>query len=91
MEIVATLILFYLAVGAALFAHARYPGVPQDFDWRSQIGDLPRHLAGSAGVAGDALADCATTATSYDRHWPSRRSTSSASGNEAVRPGDSMP
>ena len=28
MEIVATLILLYLAVGAALFAHARYPGLP---------------------------------------------------------------
>jgi hypothetical protein len=37
MEVAATLILCYLAVGAALFAHARYPGVPNDFDWRSQI------------------------------------------------------
>jgi hypothetical protein len=49
MEIVATLTLFYLAVGAALFAHARYPGMPQDFDWRSQIGifraTLPEVLA----------------------------------------------
>jgi hypothetical protein len=43
------LILFYLAVGAALFAHARYPGIPQDFDWRSQIAvfraTLPEVLA----------------------------------------------
>ncbi len=36
MEIIATLILFYLAVGAALFAHPSYPGVPNDFDWRTQ-------------------------------------------------------
>ena len=33
---IATLILFYLAVGAALFAHASYPAVPDDFDWRTQ-------------------------------------------------------
>jgi len=37
MEFVVTLVLFYLAVGAALFAHSAYPGVPNDFDWRSQI------------------------------------------------------
>jgi hypothetical protein len=37
MEIVVTLVLFYLAVGAALFAHSAYPGIPNDFDWRSQI------------------------------------------------------
>ncbi len=37
MEIVATLILFYLAVGAALFAHAPLSGGAEDFDWRSQI------------------------------------------------------
>jgi hypothetical protein len=36
MEFVATLMLFYLAVGAALFAHASYPAVPNDFDWRTQ-------------------------------------------------------
>ena len=36
MEFVTMLILFYLAVGAALFAHSSYPGVPNDFDWRSQ-------------------------------------------------------
>ena len=36
METVATLILFYLAVGAALFAHPSFPGVPNDFDWRMQ-------------------------------------------------------
>jgi hypothetical protein len=36
MEFVITLVLFYLAVGAALFAHSSYPGVPDDFDWRSQ-------------------------------------------------------
>ena len=36
MEFVAMLVLFYLAVGAALFAHASYPGVPNDFDWRTQ-------------------------------------------------------
>ena len=37
MEYVFTLVLFYLAVGAALFAHSAYPGLPNDFDWRSQI------------------------------------------------------
>ena len=37
MEFVVTLVLFYLAVGAALFAHSAYPGVPNDFDWRRQI------------------------------------------------------
>jgi hypothetical protein len=36
MEMAAILVLFYLAVGAALFAHSSYPGVPNDFDWRSQ-------------------------------------------------------
>ncbi|MGE0260143.1 MAG: hypothetical protein AB7H71_02670 [Alphaproteobacteria bacterium] len=36
MEVVATLLLFYLAVGVALFAHPAYPGVPDDFDWRMQ-------------------------------------------------------
>jgi ribose/xylose/arabinose/galactoside ABC-type transport system permease subunit len=36
MEMIVTLILFYLAVGAALFAHASYPSVPGDFDWRTQ-------------------------------------------------------
>ena len=36
MEIVTMLILFYLAVGAALFAHPPYPGVLDDFDWRTQ-------------------------------------------------------
>ena len=46
MEIVGTLILFYLAVGAALFAHARYPGLPQDFDWRSQIAIFRATLPG---------------------------------------------
>jgi ribose/xylose/arabinose/galactoside ABC-type transport system permease subunit len=36
MEIVVTLVLFYLAVGAALFAHSSWPLVPNDFDWRTQ-------------------------------------------------------
>ena len=36
MEMIAMLVLFYVAVGAALFAHSSYPGVPNDFDWRSQ-------------------------------------------------------
>ena len=85
MEIVATLILFYLAVGAALFAHARYPGMPQDFDWRSQIGIFRTTLPGVLAWPVTLWRLC------YDRHWPSRRSTSSASGNEAVRPGDSIP
>lgn len=36
MEFVVTLVLFYLAVGVALFAHPPYPGAPNDFDWRTQ-------------------------------------------------------
>jgi hypothetical protein len=36
MEFFSMLILFYFAVGAALFAHPPYPGVPNDFDWRTQ-------------------------------------------------------
>ena len=36
MEFAVTLVLFYLAIGAALFAHPPYPGVPNDFDWRTQ-------------------------------------------------------
>lgn len=49
METIVLLVLFYLAVGAALFAHSSYPGVPNDFDWRNQIAifraTLPEVLA----------------------------------------------
>jgi hypothetical protein len=38
MEILATLALLYLAIGAAFFAHPVSPAVPDDFHWRSQIG-----------------------------------------------------
>jgi hypothetical protein len=37
MEILANLILFYFAVGAAFFAHPAGQAVPNDFDWRHQI------------------------------------------------------
>jgi len=30
--------LMYVAVGAAFFAHPAAPALPDDFDWRSQIG-----------------------------------------------------
>jgi len=38
METLITLILFYLAIGAAFFAHPAGRAVPDDFDWRNQIG-----------------------------------------------------
>jgi hypothetical protein len=37
METLLTLVLVYLAVGAALFAHPPGPLFPPDFDWRRQI------------------------------------------------------
>ena len=37
METLITLVLMYLAVGAAFFAHPASPALPTDFNWRSQI------------------------------------------------------
>ncbi len=49
MEIFVTAVLFYVAVGAAFFAHPASPAVPNDFHWRSQIAvfrtSLPEVLA----------------------------------------------
>ena len=38
MENLVTLVLVYVAVGAALFAHPASPAMPDDFHWRSQLG-----------------------------------------------------
>jgi hypothetical protein len=38
METLGTLVLCYLAVGAAFFAHPAAPAMPGDFHWRGQIG-----------------------------------------------------
>jgi hypothetical protein len=49
MEYLVTVMLGYLAIGAACFAHPANPAVPDDFHWRSQIGvfraTLPQVLA----------------------------------------------
>jgi hypothetical protein len=49
MDILFTLILFYLAIGAAFFAHPASPATPDDFHWRTQAGvfraTLPEVLA----------------------------------------------
>jgi hypothetical protein len=49
MEILATTILCYVAIGAAFFAHPASPAVADDFHWRNQIGvfraTLPEVLA----------------------------------------------
>jgi hypothetical protein len=37
METLGTLVLFYLAIGAAFFAHPATPAWPDDFHWRGQI------------------------------------------------------
>jgi hypothetical protein len=38
METAIVLALAYFATGAALFAHPRYSGDPDDFHWRRQVG-----------------------------------------------------
>ena len=38
MEILATTMLLYVAIGAAFFAHPASPALPDDFHWRNQIG-----------------------------------------------------
>ena len=38
MEILVTAVLFYVAIGAAFFAHPATPAGPDDFYWRAQIG-----------------------------------------------------
>ncbi len=49
MATIITLMMVYLAIGAVLFAHPRSPAVPNDFDWRAQVGvfrdSLPEVLA----------------------------------------------
>lgn len=49
MDILVILVLCYLAIGAAFFAHPASPAVPNDFHWRNQIGvfrtSLPEVLA----------------------------------------------
>jgi ribose/xylose/arabinose/galactoside ABC-type transport system permease subunit len=46
---IVTLAMFYIAIGAVLFAHPRAPAALEDFDWRAQIGvfrdSLPSVLA----------------------------------------------
>jgi hypothetical protein len=37
MEILITVALAYIAVGAAFFAHPAAPALPHDFHWRNQI------------------------------------------------------
>ena len=44
MQILATSLLLYLALGAAFFAHPASPAVPDDFHWRNQIGVFRRSL-----------------------------------------------
>ena len=38
MEILLTGVLVYIAIGVACFAHPASPALPDDFNWRSQIG-----------------------------------------------------
>jgi hypothetical protein len=49
MEILLTSVVFYVAIGAAFFAHPAFPAMPEDFHWRAQIGvfraTLPEVLA----------------------------------------------
>ena len=49
MDIFLTLVLCYLAIGAAFFAHPASPATPDDFHWKSQVGvfraTLPEVLA----------------------------------------------
>lgn len=44
MEILATSVLFYVALGAVLFAHPTSPALPEDFHWRDQLGVFRRSL-----------------------------------------------
>ena len=54
MDILAILALCYLAVGAVLYAHPGIPALPEDFDWRRQIGvfrsTLPEVVAWPLGL-----------------------------------------
>ena len=49
MDILFTLAILYLAIGAAFFAHPASPATPNDFHWRTQVGvfraTLPEVLA----------------------------------------------
>ena len=49
MDILFTLVILYLAIGAAFFAHPASPATPSDFHWRTQVGvfraTLPEVLA----------------------------------------------
>ncbi len=49
MDILFTLVLLYLAIGAAFFAHPASPATPNDFRWRTQASvfraTLPEVLA----------------------------------------------
>ena len=49
MDILFTLVILYLAIGAAFFAHPASPATPNDFHWRTQVGvfraTLPEVLA----------------------------------------------
>ena len=38
MEFLVTLVIVYIAIGAAFFAHPASPALPDDFHWRNQIG-----------------------------------------------------
>lgn len=38
MEMFVSLVLLYVAIGAALFAYPASPALPDDFDWRNQLG-----------------------------------------------------
>jgi hypothetical protein len=38
MEVLFTSAILYLAIGAIFFAHPASPAMPDDFNWRSQIG-----------------------------------------------------
>jgi len=38
MDILFTLVILYLAIGAAFFAHPASPATPNDFHWRTQVG-----------------------------------------------------
>ena len=46
MDILFTLAILYLAIGAAFFAHPASPATPNDFHWRSQIGVFRATLPG---------------------------------------------
>ena len=54
MEILITVALVYVAIGAAAFAHPASPALPDDFHWRTQVGvfraTLPEVLAWPLGL-----------------------------------------